>query len=299
MSSLLEKKYLSSNIINKVDNLFLKARLVVEGFIIGLHKSPYHGFSVEFSEHKPYGYGDEIKYIDWKLWAKTDKLFIKQFEEETNLKCHLILDKSSSMNFGSDKITKFEYSKTLVAALSYLMIKQQDAVGLSIFDTTIRSSITPKSKTSHLNLILKTLQNAKIGGETDIPIILHSLAESIKKRGLIILISDLIDNQDEIIKGLRHFRHKGHEVIVFHILDDNELNLNYNQSMQFEDLENNENIKTDPRHIKIDYKKSISKFCMKYKIECEKNKIDYINVNTSNLIDQSLLEYLIKRNKLS
>ena len=299
MSLSVEKKYLSSNIINKIDNLFLKAKLVVEGFIIGLHKSPYHGFSVEFSEHKPYGYGDEIKYIDWKLWAKTDKLFIKQFEEETNLKCHVILDQSSSMDFGSNKITKFEYSKILAASLCYLMIKQQDAVGLNLFDTTIKASILPKSKTSHLNLILKTLQNSKIGKKTNIAKVLHTLAESIKKRGLVILISDLIDKQDDIIKGLRHFRHKGHEVIVFHVLDNNELNLNYNQSIQFEDLENKEIIKTDPRHIKTEYKKSISKFCKKYKIECEKNKIDYVSINTSDSIDKSLLEYLIKRNKLS
>ena len=134
------------NLINKVSNLFLRAKLVVEGFIIGLHKSPYHGFSVEFSEHKSYGYGDETKYIDWKLWAKTDKLFIKQFEEETNLKCHIIFDKSSSMGYSSKKITKFEYSKDLAAALSYLMIKQQDAVGLHMFDDKIKISIPPKSK---------------------------------------------------------------------------------------------------------------------------------------------------------
>ena len=203
------------------------------------------------------------------------------------------------MDFGSNKITKFEYSKILAASLCYLMIKQQDAVGLNLFDTTIKASILPKSKTSHLNLILKTLQNSKIGKKTNIAKVLHTLAESIKKRGLVILISDLIDKQDDIIKGLRHFRHKGHEVIVFHVLDNNELNLNYNQSIQFEDLENKEIIKTDPRHIKTEYKKSISKFCEKYKIECEKNKIDYVSVNTSDLIDKSLLEYLIKRNKLS
>ena len=187
------KKYMNPEIINKIDNLSLRARLVVEGFIIGMHKSPYHGFSVEFSEHRPYGYGDEIKYIDWKLWGKTDRFYIKQFEEETNLKCNIILDKSSSMSFGSNKITKFDYSKSLAAALSYLMIKQQDAIGLTTFDDKIDISIKPKSKISHLNLLLKTMHNSKIGGETNISNLLHIMAESIHKRGLIILISDLLD----------------------------------------------------------------------------------------------------------
>ena len=207
------------NLINKVSNLFLRAKLVVEGFIIGLHKSPYHGFSVEFSEHKSYGYGDETKYIDWKLWAKTDKLFIKQFEEETNLKCHIIFDKSSSMGYSSKKITKFEYSKDLAAALSYLMIKQQDAVGLHMFDDKIKISIPPKSKKSHLNLILSNLHNTSFSGKTKISTTLHYLADSIKKKGLVILISDLFDIQNDVISGLKHFRYKGHEVIVFHILD--------------------------------------------------------------------------------
>ena len=162
------QKYMDPEVVNKIDNLSLRARLVVEGFIIGMHKSPYHGFSVEFSEHRPYGFGDEIKYIDWKLWGKTDRFYIKQFEEETNLKCHMILDKSSSMNFSSSNITKFDYSKSLSAALTYLMIKQQDAIGLTTFDEKIDVSINPKSKISHLNLLLKTMHNAKPGGETNI-----------------------------------------------------------------------------------------------------------------------------------
>ena len=148
------QEYLNPTFINKIDNLSLRAKLVVEGFIIGMHKSPYHGFSVEFSEHRPYGFGDEIKYIDWKLWGKTDRFYIKQFEEETNLSCHLILDKSLSMDYGSNKLTKFEYSKSICAALSYLMIKQQDAVGLTTFDKKINTTIKPKSKISHLNLLL-------------------------------------------------------------------------------------------------------------------------------------------------
>ena len=291
-------KYLSPSIVNKINNLSLRAKLVVEGFILGLHKSPYHGFSVEFSEHRAYGFGDEIRHIDWKLFAKSDKLFIKQFEEETNLKSYILFDKSTSMSYGSKDVSKFDYGKTLSACLSYLMIKQQDAVGLSTFDTKIKTTITPKSKMSHLNILLQTLHNSKVEGETNISTILHALAESIKKRGLIILISDLLDNQDDVIKGLRHFRYRGHEVIIFHIMDDKEISFDFNENIKFIDLENNESITTDPRHIKSDYKKAFNQFCNTYQLECKKNNIDYIKVNTKDSLDKSLIQYLIKRKKI-
>jgi len=292
------KEYMDVPTINKIDNLFLRAKLVVEGFIIGMHKSPYHGFSVEFSEHRPYGYGDEIKYIDWKLWGKTDRFYIKQFEEETNLKCHVILDKSSSMSYGSHSVNKFEYSKCLAASLIYLMIKQQDAVGLTTFDEKLNVTIPPKSKVSHLNLLLQTMHNAETGGETDISLLLHSLAESIHKRGLIILISDLIDNEKDIIKGLRHFRHKGHEVIVFHIIDPKESNLDYDENINFIDLENQKELKIDARQIKSQYNKAFENFCNYYKNECIKNNIDYLPINTIDSLDNSLMQYLIKRMSL-
>ena len=292
------KDYLRPSIIKKIDNLYLRAKLVVEGFIVGLHKSPYHGFSIEFSEHRPYTFGDEIKFIDWKLLAKTDKLYIKQFEEETNLKSYILFDKSSSMQYGSENITKFEYAKTICACLSYLMIKQQDAVGLTTFDKQIDISIPPKSKRSHLNYLLKVLNNTQIKGETKISYVLHSLAESIKKRGLIILISDLMDNQEDVLEGLRHFRYKGHEVIIFHIMDDKEKEFNFNSPFNFIDSENEDMIKTDPRQIKLEYKKAFFKFCDRYKKECNQNNIDYVPVNTSDSIDKTLIQYFIKRSKL-
>jgi len=293
------QQYMNPEIINKIDNLSLRARLVVEGFIIGMHKSPYHGFSVEFSEHRPYGYGDEIKFIDWKLWGKTDRFYIKQFEEETNLKCNLILDKSSSMDFGSHNITKFEYSKSLAAALSYLMIKQQDAIGLTTFDDKINVSIKPKSKISHLNLLLKTMHNSNIGGETNISNLLHGLAESIHKRGLIVLISDLLDDESEVVKGLRHFRYKGHEVIIFHIIDPKEKDLNYTENINFIDIENNNTLMADPRIIKEKYNKAFNSFCEYYKSECLRNKIDYVPIITNESLDKSLMQYFIKRGQIS
>ena len=292
------KNLLSSGIINKIDSLALRAKLVVEGFLAGLHKSPYHGFSVEFAEHRPYEYGDDVKYIDWKLWAKTDKLFIKQFEEETNLKCYILLDRSKSMKYASDKLSKFEYSKSLAASLAYLMIKQQDAVGLSTFDNKINLTIPPKTKPNHFNLIAQTLHNAKTGNTTKVSNVLHVLAQSIKKRGLIILISDLVDSHEDIMNGLKHFRYKGHEVIVFHILDPKEIDLNFNESVKFIDLESDESIITDPRQVKAAYQKEIKDLVASYKNQCRKNKIDFINISTSDSLENSLINYLIKRNKL-
>tara|TARA_Y100001960_G_C14683921_1_gene832713 strand:- start:370 stop:1266 length:897 start_codon:yes stop_codon:yes gene_type:complete len=292
------KNLLSSGIINKIDSLALRAKLVVEGFLAGLHKSPYHGFSVEFAEHRPYEYGDDVKYIDWKLWAKTDKLFIKQFEEETNLKCYILLDRSKSMKYASDKLSKFEYSKSLAASLAYLMIKQQDAVGLSTFDNKINLTMPPKTKPSHFNLIAQTLHNAKTGNTTKVSNVLHVLAQSIKKRGLIILISDLVDSHEDIMNGLKHFRYKGHEVIVFHILDPREIDLNFNESVKFIDLESDESITTDPRQVKAAYQKEIKDLIASYKNQCRKNKIDFINISTSDSLENSLINYLIKRNKL-
>jgi uncharacterized protein (DUF58 family) len=293
------QEYLNPSVINKIDNLSLRAKLVVEGFIVGMHKSPYHGFSVEFSEHRPYGFGDEIKYIDWKLWGKTDRFYIKQFEEETNLCCHLILDKSLSMDFGSDNLTKFQYSKSISAALSYLMIKQQDAVGLTTFDEKINTIIKPKSKASHLNLLLKTMHNASTGGETNISNLLHGLAESINRKGLIILISDLLDDEHKVMESLRHFRYKGHEIIVFHIVDPKEKDLDYNQNINFIDLESNYNIIADSRLVKENYNKAFQKFSDYYKNECLRDKIDYNLVSTSDSLDKTLLQYLIKRSQLN
>jgi uncharacterized protein (DUF58 family) len=293
------QEYLNPSVINKIDNLSLRAKLVVEGFIVGMHKSPYHGFSVEFSEHRPYGFGDEIKYIDWKLWGKTDRFYIKQFEEETNLCCHLILDKSLSMDFGSDNLTKFQYSKSISAALSYLMIKQQDAVGLTTFDEKINTIIKPKSKASHLNLLLKTMHNSSTGGETNISNLLHGLAESINRKGLIILISDLLDDEHKVMESLRHFRYKGHEIIVFHIVDPKEKDLDYNQNINFIDLESNYNIIADSRLVKENYNKAFQKFSDYYKNECLRDKIDYNLVSTSDSLDKTLLQYLIKRSQLN
>ena len=289
---------LNPDIISRLNNLSLKARMVVEGFIVGLHKSPYHGFSVEFSEHRAYGYGDEIKHIDWKLFGKTDRFYIKQFEEETNLRAYILFDQSKSMEYGSNHITKLEYAQLLSASLSYLMIKQQDAVSLTLFDDKIVHYVPPRSKSSHLKIILSKMEQIQSGNDTKISPVLHQTAEMIKKKGLIILISDLFDNPDDIISGLKHFRYKGHEVVVFHILDNKELNLDFDQNTRFKDIETGDEIITQPWHIKNDYQKSINDFCKNFKNQFRINHIDYVVLPTNESLDLALTEYLIKRKKI-
>ena len=289
---------LTPDIISRLNNLSLKARFVVEGFIVGLHKSPYHGFSVEFSEHRAYGAGDEIRHVDWKLWGKTDRFFIKQFEEETNLKSYLLVDQSLSMTYKSKNMTKLEYAQILAASLGYLMLKQQDAVGLTLFDDRIRVNIPARSKRSHLNIILSQMQNIIAGPETTIAPVLHKTAEAIKKRGLIILISDLFDDPDKVLSGLQHFRYKGHEVIVFHVLDPQELTLDFTQRTRFRDMESGEEIVTDPWHIQSDYQKSMEQFCDYIKSNCRQKNIDYVQLSTDLPLDMALSEYLIKRRRI-
>ncbi|MDP6569891.1 MAG: DUF58 domain-containing protein [Candidatus Marinimicrobia bacterium] len=289
---------LTPSIISRLDNLSLKARYVVEGFIVGLHKSPYHGFSVEFSEHRSYGAGDEIRHVDWKLWGKTDRFFIKQFEEETNLKSYLLVDQSASMQYKSADISKLDYAQILAASLGYLMLKQQDAVGLTLFDEKIRVNIPARSKRSHLNILLAKMQSIKPGPETNIAPVLHQTAESIKKRGLIVVISDLIDDPDEVLSGLQHFRYKGHEVVVFHILDPQELQLDFNHRTRFRDMESGTEIITDPWHIQSDYQNSIKAFCENYKMKCGQKNIDYVQLSTEDSLDVALSEYLIKRKRI-
>ena len=289
---------LTPDIISRLNNLSLKARFVVEGFVVGLHKSPYHGFSVEFSEHRAYGAGDEIRHVDWKLWGKTDRFFIKQFEEETNLKSYLLVEQSLSMTYKSKKMTKLEYGQILAASLGYLMLKQQDSVGLTLFDDRIRVNVPARSKRSHLNIILSQMENIIAGPETTIAPILHKTAEAIKKRGLIILISDLFDDPDKILSGLQHFRYKGHEVIVFHILDPQELTLDFTQRTRFRDMESGEEILTDPWHIQSDYQKSMEQFCNYIKSNCRQKNIDYVQLSTDLPLDMALSEYLIKRKRI-
>ena len=281
-----------------MSNLNLVARLVVEGFITGLHKSPYHGFSVEFAEHRQYMPGDDIKHIDWKVYGKTDRYFVKQFEEETNLKSYILLDASASMGYASQNISKLQYSSYVSAALAYLMLKQRDAVGLTTFAESMKTYLPPRSVNSYLTLILKELAGTKSRAQTNIAETLHQMAERISRRGLVILFSDLFDDPKRVMSGLKHFRHKKHEVIVFHILDPMERFFNFKRDGLFEDMESGEKLATQPWHIRGEYRKLMSQFIDYYKKECLANRIDYILMDTSERFDHALLHYLIKRKRI-
>jgi uncharacterized protein (DUF58 family) len=293
-------KYLQPAVVAQLANMELRARLVVEGFITGLHKSPYHGFSVEFTEHRQYMPGDEIKHIDWKAYGKTDRFYIKQFEEETNLKSYLIVDASRSMDYASKgNIKKFEYASYIAAALSYLMIEQRDAVGLTLFDEAIRISMPPRATRSYLKELLKELEFAQPAKTTGTSVSLNFIAEQIKRRGLVIVLSDLFDKPEQVMTALKHFRHKGHEVVVMQVLDPLEKSFAFGGDAIFKDMETQDEVMTQPWHIQKAYQQSMNEFLEFYKRQCRDNNIDYVLLDTSTPFDKALFEYLNKRKRMN
>ena len=297
MNSIDKRKYLDPLILAKIDNMALRARLVVEGYLIGQHKSPYHGFSVEFAEHRAYGSGDEIRHIDWKLYGKTDRYYVKRYEEETNLRSYILLDTSQSMTYGSGEITKLEYGSYLSAALTHLMLNQRDAMGLVLFDEKIRKFIPPRAAPSHANIIMGALDKIQSANDTQIRPTLDYMAERIKKRGLVILISDLLDDPAQVLMGLNHFRHNKQEMIVFHLLDRQELEFQFENRTKFRDLETDETITTEPWHIRSAYQELIEMHQRKYRLGCRNQRIDYVPLFTDQPLDLALNEYLNKRHK--
>ncbi|MCK4956190.1 MAG: DUF58 domain-containing protein [Candidatus Cloacimonetes bacterium] len=291
-------KYLNEEFIANISKFNLRARLIVEGFIVGLHKSPYHGFSVEFSDYRQYNSGDSINNLDWKVYAKTNRYYIKRYEEETNLKSYLIVDHSASMGYASGKTSKLEYAKAFASALAYLMISQQDAVGLLSYTNKITNYIPPRSMRSYLTILFKTLHNLQPQAKTNTAQVLHSLAERIKKRGLIILISDMMDDPDKILQGLQHFRHHKHEVILFHLQDAKEIDLNFKQETEFIDSETGEKVTVNPWQIRKDYQKAYQQNCEYLKTRCHQSFIEYQPITTTTPFDEALLHYLIKRSKM-
>jgi len=293
------RKFLDPSIISKLNSLELRARLIVEGFMVGLHKSPYHGFSVEFTQHRPYMQGDSLKDIDWKVYGKTEKFFIKQYEEETNLKSYILLDISNSMNFGYEKnVKKIHYASTLVAAFSYLMIKQQDAVGLALYSDKIIKYSPPKMSKAYLHEMLKNLSVITPSEKTNTAECLNEIAEKIKRRGLVIIISDFFDDVDKIIKALRHFRYRKHEVIVFQVLDPVERSFAFGKDAIFKDLETSDEITTQPYQIQKSYREAMNDFIGKLKTECLNSNIEYNLIETSSPFDKALFSYIQKRSKL-
>jgi uncharacterized protein (DUF58 family) len=291
------RRFLDPGTVARLSHLDVRARLVVEGFIAGMHRSPFHGFSVEFAEHRPYMPGDPLKNLDWKVLAKSNRYLVKQYTEETNLRAHLLLDLSGSMDFRSERasLSKFEYARSLAAALAYLMIGQQDAVGTMLFADHPQAYVPPRSVRSHLDVVLRTLAAARTGGRTRLGPALHELAERIKRRGLVVLFSDLLDSPAEVLSGLQHFRHRNHEVIVFHILDPDEIAFPYTDASTFVDLETGAQLTTEPWEIARRYRENLTAWRDRYARACREQRVDYVPLDTSTPFDRALLTYLEKR----
>ena len=292
------RRFLDPAIVSKLATMELRARLVVEGFVTGLHKSPYKGFSVEFAEHRQYMPGDPLKHIDWNVYGKTDRFYIKEYEEETNLRGYVLLDASASMAYGSGEVTKLEYGRYLAAALIYLMLKQQDSVGLLVFDESVRGFFPPRSSPTQLHLLLSELDRAEPSSSTDIGLVLHDLATRVRRRGLVILISDLLDDPDDVIPGLKHFRHLKHEVVVFHVLDRREAEFGFDSDATFRDMETGELMTTEPSSIRRDYVRAVDDWRARLRRECAESGVDYVPVLTSTPYDRALFSYLEKRKRL-
>jgi len=293
------RRFLLPEVVCKLRRIDLKARLVVEGFLTGLHRSPFKGFSVEFAEYRQYMPGDELKRIDWKVYAKTDRFYIREYQEETNLRAYLLLDTSGSMGYSSAKISKLEYASCLAASLAYLLLKQKDSVGLVQFGTKIEKYIPPRQAGAHLSVLLHTLDGIKPGGETDLAQTFHLLAERIKRRGLVIILSDLFDAKEKVLKALRHFRHRKHEVLVFHILDRNEIDFAFSSPLVLKDLESKNELTIDPRIIRKEYQHTLDDFFNDFRRRCRESRIDYHLITTDMPFDRALFSYLEKRKRLT
>lgn len=290
------EKYLKPEVIRQIKRLDLRAQFIVKGFLQGLHASPFQGFSVEFSEHRKYTQGDDPKDIDWLVYAKTDKYYVKKFEAETNITGYLAMDLSRSMAYTyRQELTKFDYAICLAAALCYLMIHQQDPVGLVTFDDKIRQSLAPKSKRSHLGDVLSLLANLKPSGSTDVAHSLTQLAAMLRHKSLVMIFSDLLCEPRPVIDALHRLRHGGHDVILFHVLDEAEAHFPFEGMVELEDPETQQRLDLDADAFRADYLKEIESFREDYRRECFQARIDYVPLDTSMQFDKALMEYLVTR----
>jgi uncharacterized protein (DUF58 family) len=296
--------FLPQDALAKLGRFEVKARGVMQGFISGRHKSPYKGFSVEFSEHRQYVPGDDLRNLDWRVLGRKDRYFIKQYIEETNLRATLLLDASGSMAYRGDlaaecydrHFSKLDYARHMAAMLAYLLIGQQDAAGLVTFDTAIRKYIPARARTSQVRTLLETLEQTEPGGETALAGIFHDIAERIPRRGLVMIFSDLYDDPDALINALHHFRYRRHEVVLFHIVADEEINFPFDRFTKFKDLENAANrLPIDPRTIRATYLARMGNFLKEIEAACGRMKIDYVRMNTSVPYDEALAGYFMKR----
>ncbi len=292
------KAFLNSEQMHKLSRVVLQSRYVVEGNLSGAHRSPLKGASSEFAEHKAYGIGDDPKHIDWKVLGRTDRYYVKRFEDETNLRVYIILDRSGSMAYGSGDLKKFDFACQLAAALGYVVVKANDSVGMFVFSDKIDMKVEPRNSLNHLHNTLKRLQEVKPDSPTQTAKNLHQIAESIHKRALVILISDLLDDEKEIVHALAHFRKHKHDVIVLHVLDPVEIDLSLKQGFEFEDMETGEKMTVDPRGVARDYQKVFGEFLEFYRVSCQGMKVDYRLVRTDQPVETYARAYLEERRRL-
>lgn len=295
-----EGTYFDPKTLERIKRLDVRARLVVEGFVTGQHRSPYNGFAVEFASHREYVPGDEIKHIDWKVWSKTDRLYIKEYEEETNLRCTIVVDASKSMRYGSksaDRWSKFDYAATAAASLAHLLQRQQDAVGLITFNTKLQKNLPPSTNPSHLKLILHELEQTTPDDKTDVSDVFLQLAGQIQQRGMVVLFSDLFVDRAALSRALSQFRVRKQEVVVFHVMHDDELTFPFQDNTLFKGLETDAELHTEPRALRRSYLEVVNRFIDDVKKECAGHGIDYVLMNTKQPLDAVLATYLTFRQR--
>jgi uncharacterized protein (DUF58 family) len=290
-------KFLDPQTLAKLQGLELRARSIVEGYVSGVHRSPFHGFSIEFAEHREYSQGDDLRYVDWKVFGKTDKFYLKQYEEETNLVSHLLVDTSESMRYKSAAapLSKLEYAQCVAASLAYLILQQQDSVGLVTFDGEIRALVRASSNPSHLKQLLHVMENAVAERKTRTGPIFHELAERLKRRGLVVILSDFFDDVPSMIAGLKHFRHRRHEVVVFHVLDPAEVEFPFRETTLFRGMEQLPDVLTDPRALRKAYLEEFGSFQRAVRKGCRAQHIDYVLLRTDQSLEVALSSYLAAR----
>jgi uncharacterized protein (DUF58 family) len=289
------KRFLHPEAIKRISRMDLRARHVVEGFLSGMHRSPYFGQSIEFLQHREYTVGDDLRHVDWKVWARSDRLTVKQYEEDTNLRCTLLVDVSNSMRYGRGPMTKYEYGCTVAGSLAYLLLRQQDAVGSVAFDERIRATVPTRSKRNHITSLVESLNVNEPRDKTEMYGVLRSIAESYPRRGMMVLISDLLAEPESILKGLRLLRQRGHDVMVFHVMDDDELDFPFAGPTRFEGLEGEDYLNCNPRALREGYLEALGAFLDHIRRGCAKNTVDYALIRTSDPLDAALASYLSTR----
>jgi uncharacterized protein (DUF58 family) len=289
------KRFLHPEAIKRISRLELRARLIVEGFLSGMHRSPYFGQSVEFLQHREYATGDDLRHVDWKVWARQDRLYVKQYEEETNLRCTMIVDVSASMAYGNGPLNKYEYACTLASSLAYLILQQHDAVGCVAFDEKVRTTIPPRSQQNHLQSIIESLNVSQPRDKTSTYGVFREVTETFPRRGLMVLVSDLLTDPSDTLRGLRLLRQRGHDVIVFHILDDDELEFPFTGPTRFDGLESLDHLNCNPRALREGYMAALNQFLEQIRRGCARNGIDYSLLRTSQPLDTALSAFLSRR----